>query len=164
MDEQKPWIKTKMIIEVAGFPKEHIDAALNKVSENFGKETKKIKVNNTKVKESQQVKIGNIEKTKLFSGFVDLDFDVEDFSTLVGLMFDWMPSSVEIIEPEKITDNIQELNGVLNDLAGRLHQYDAAVKQLRAKTVLLTRELAKYKTPESKDSAAPETKEQKKEN
>ena len=151
-EQQKPWIKTRMIVEIAGFPKEHIDDALKRASENFGKESKKVKVTNKNIKESQHVKMGEIKDTKIFSGFVEFGAEVEDFSTLVGLVFDWMPSSVEIIEPEKVAENTRELNNVLNDLACKLHQYDAAVKKLKAKAILLAKELAKYKpSQEQKD-------------
>lgn len=148
-EKQQPWLKTRMIIEIAGFPKEHVDKALNVTAENFAKETKQVKVTSKKIKDAQPVKIGKIEKTKMFSGFVEFEADVENFSTMVGLIFDWMPSSVEILEPENTVESARELNNVLNDLASRLHQYDAAVKKLRAKTVLLAKELAKYKKPES---------------
>ena len=139
--EGQPWLKTRLIIEIAGFPKEHVDKALELTAENFGKGDKSVKVKNKKIRDAQQVKIGAIEKTKTYSGFVELEADVENLSTLIGLIFDWMPSSVEIIEPENITETVRELNGVLNDLAGRLHQYDAVVKKLKAKTVLLTKKL-----------------------
>jgi len=144
-EQEKPWIKTRMIVEIAGFPKEHIDDALNRTSENFAKESKQVKVTDKKIREAQHVEIGEIKDTKIFSGFVEFRAEVETFSTLVGLVFDWMPSSVEIIEPEKIAENTRELNNVLNDLAGKLHQYDAAVKKLKARTIILTKELAKYK-------------------
>lgn len=147
-EKQQPWLKTRLIIEIAGFPKEHIDNTLKKTAENFAKQGKNIKLTRSKIKDAQPVKLGKIEKTKLFSGFVELEADVADFSTLIGIIFDWMPSSVEILEPEQITDNIHELNGVLNDLAAKLHQYDSVVKKLKAKTILLSKELAKYKPPE----------------
>ena len=152
MEEQKPWLKTRLIIEIAGCPQEHINNALKATAEKFGKETKQVKVTGRKIKDAQPVKIGKIENVDMFSGFIEFEADVETFSTLVGLIFDWMPSSVEIIEPEDIKENIVELNNILNDLTGRLHQYDAVTKKLKAKSVLLARELAKYKPePEPQD-------------
>lgn len=157
-EKEKPWLKARMIIEIAGFPKEHVDKAITATAENFAKETKQVKVTNKKIRDAQSVKIGNIEKTKMFSGFVEIEADIQDISTLIGLIFDWMPSSVEIIEPEKTAENTRELSNVLNDLAGRLHLYDSAVKKLKAKTVILTRELAKYKKPEAPEPKKDENK------
>lgn len=147
-DEQKPSIKTKMIIEIAGCPKEHVDEALRKTAENFGKESKKVTITSKKIGIAQKVKIEKIENTEMFSGFVEVEFAAETLSTIVGLIFDWMPSSVEVIAPEKISDDTTEINHVLNDLTGRLHQYDSVVKRQKARMVLLARELAKYKPPE----------------
>ncbi|MBD3263052.1 hypothetical protein GF374_01590 [Candidatus Woesearchaeota archaeon] len=144
-ESQRPKIKTRMIIEIAGRPKEHINNALKKTAEDFAKETKKVEVTSRKIREPKKVEFENIKKTDIFSGFVEFHADIEDFSTLVGLIFDWMPSSVEIVEPENISENYKELNGILNDLAGRLHRYDSLVKKLRAKTILLAKELAKFK-------------------
>lgn len=145
MPEANPWIKTKLIIEIAGFPQEHVDAVLAGVAENFAKENKEVKVTGRKIREAKQIKMDKVEKTQFFSGFVEIECDAEKLATLIGLIFDWMPSSIEIIEPEKISENTAELTGLLNDLTAKLHEYDSIVKKLRAQSAILGKELKKTK-------------------
>jgi len=51
-----------------------------------------------------------------------------------------MPSSVEILEPEQISESLQNLNEILNDLAAKLHTYDAMNKKLLAQLNLLKKQ------------------------
>ena len=138
MAEQQKWLKTVMIVEIAGFPKEHIEQTIVLLGEKFAYDLKTVKVTKRLVREPQQIK-----NSKIWSGFVEFHCDVQNLATLIGLIFDYMPSSVEIIEPESITEDALCLAGILNDLAAKLHQYDATVKTLRAKTIILEKELKK---------------------
>ena len=63
-------------------------------------------------------------------------------------------ASVEILEPESITEEMQNLNGILNDLAAKLHQYDATVKMLRAEVALLNKKISKKDNPDAVKPAA----------
>jgi hypothetical protein len=138
MAEQKSWLKVRMIIEIAGFPKEHIENTIILLGEKFAEGLKTVKVTKRLVREPQQIK-----DSKIWSGFIEFHCDVADLATLIGLIFDYLPSSVEIIEPETISSNILDLNGILNDLATKLHQYDSTVKTLKAKIKLIEKELKK---------------------
>jgi hypothetical protein len=138
MAEQQIWLKTRMIVEVAGFPKEHIENTIVLLGEKFAEGLKTVKVTKRLVREPQQIK-----DSKIWSGFIEFHCNIQNLATLIGLIFDYMPSSVEIIEPEKITEDMPYLNGILNDLAAKLHQYDATVKTLRAETRILNKELKK---------------------
>lgn len=138
MTEVQRWLKTRLIVEVAGFPKEHIENTIVLLGEKFAENNPDVKVIKKMVREPVQIK-----DSKIWSGFIEFHCEIKTISTLVGLIFDYMPSSVEIIEPESITEDIQGLNGILNDLAARLHQYDATIKTMKAQTTILGRELGK---------------------
>ncbi len=138
MAEEHKWLKTRMIVEVAGFPKEHIEHTIVLLGEKFAENLKAVKVTKRMVREPVQLK-----DSKIWSGFVEFYCDVQDIATLMGLMFDYLPSSVEIIEPETVTEDTQNLNDILNDLAARLHQYDATIKTMKAQATILGRELSK---------------------
>ena len=45
-------------------------------------------------------------------------------------MFDFMPSSVEVIEPAKVVMNMSESTDLLNNISGRMHRYDEIAKVL----------------------------------
>ncbi len=128
------WIQVKAIIEIAGFPEEHIAQTLTLVKDGLVKEEgfREIK---TKIN-----KPGKISE-KIFSGFIEAEFLVADQSTFMGLIYDYMPSSIEIIAPEEIKEDTLKLSELLNDLAAKLHMYDAAIKRLTAEKVLLARHI-----------------------
>ena len=150
MVEREKWIKARMIVEVAGFPKEHIEQTIVLLGEKFAENNPSVKVTKRMVREPQQVKT-----SKIWGGFIEFSVDVRDLSTFIGLIFDYLPSSVEIIEPDTITEENFKLNGILNDLAGRLHQYDATVKMLRAETRLLSKKAASKEKQANQDQPKP---------
>ena len=49
-------------------------------------------------------------------------------------MFDFMPSSVEVIEPSKVGLRADEATALLNNIAGRMHRYDEIAKIAKIKT------------------------------
>ncbi len=138
MDEI-PWIKARMIIEVAGMPESHVSDTLLVISTRFGEKRKDLKVTDKKIGEPKQA-----EKSKFFTGFVELEFDAKNLEVLFGVVLDFLPSSIEILEPENLKETAFNLNGALNEIVGRLHAYDATVKTLKAEKVIIGRELQKY--------------------
>tara|TARA_Y100000310_G_scaffold302635_1_gene340134 strand:- start:454 stop:870 length:417 start_codon:yes stop_codon:yes gene_type:complete len=131
-------IQTKVVIEILGKPKEHVDTTIkkyvDKILENF-------KVTNHVLYEAEELKD---EKFKgMFSSFVDFDMNFKDFNSLVIFCFDFMPSSVEIVNPKRFDLDSEEVMSFLNDLMTKLHDLDMMVKNLSAENVLLKRELDK---------------------
>lgn len=127
----------KVIIEIAGYP------------ENFVKETMDGVVNN--IKSSKDLKFLShkdfpVKKIdKMFSTFTEFDLEFNSFNDLVEFCFTFMPSSVDILNSKPSFEQ-SEVAGLLNDLMARLHNYDMVVKSLRAKNVLLQREINKLKS------------------
>lgn len=128
------WIQAKAIIEIAGFPEKHIEETLNLVKDKLVKE-KGIKEIKSTVNKPKKI------SEKIFSGFIEAEFLVTDQSTIMGIIYDYMPSSIEIIAPEEIKEDTLKLTELLNDLAAKLHLYDAAIKRLTAEKVLLARHI-----------------------
>jgi len=144
----KPMLKTRLIIEVVGFPEEHINETTRLIAEKFGEGVKEIKVSKSAMREATKISIDPkkpAEEGKFFSGFVEIECDVLDIAALTGIVFDWMPASIEVVEPEMTLEKASDLNAVLNDLCARLHQYDSVIKVLKSQNVILQRELDKYK-------------------
>jgi len=130
-------MKARIIIEIVGSPKEHVDNTLKMVSKKLQGE-KKIKVLNEKFFEAKKV-------DRFFSAFSEIELEVSDVKDFVYLCFDYSPSSVEIFDPEKLEFKSVVLAEFLNDLLARLHKFDMVVKNIHAENVLLKQELAKYK-------------------
>lgn len=123
-------LRALMIVEIAGRPAEHIKKALeNHIKSMESKKDVEIV--------SQMLSDPNlIDKEKnIFSCFAEVEVEVETLARLTELVFDFMPSSIELLEPDKVSLSSQEATMFLNDLAGRLHKYDeiAKIAQLRNK-------------------------------
>lgn len=122
-------VKVKAIIEVVGKPKEHteksIKLVIDKIRENEG----------TKVDQAKVFKPKPVEN--FFSTFAELDLIFDNSEGLLNFCFDFMPSSVEIIEPLELEMESVELANVLNDLLARLHGINANVTNITAENKLL---------------------------
>jgi len=129
MGEEKQKIHSRIIIEMAGAPKEHL--------------VKTMELFIQKMKEDEYVKlIGEetadpVEKDKMWSLFSEMEIEVKDIALLIGFCFDYMPSSVEIISPENFRLNSTDFAGMLNDMQGRLHEIDIVMKGMSAENQLL---------------------------
>jgi hypothetical protein len=116
-------VRAIMIVEVAGRPPEHLKSAL---SEHIGvlNKVNDITVHSIKLSEPRE-----IENSKgMFTCFAEADFECDSFARLSETMFDFMPSSVEIIEPSKVSLNMNEATNLLNNISGRMHRYDELAK------------------------------------
>jgi hypothetical protein len=129
---EKEWpnkVKAIVIIELMGAPETHIKNTMELYLE-------RIKQNEKMIVENED--ISDIEKKdSFFLQFGELTITFKSVKNLIEFCFDYMPSSVEIIEPEKITYNANDLSSILNDLQAKLHQLDMVVKNLRAENKVL---------------------------
>jgi len=118
------WLHAKVIVEVLGAPKEYVSKTLkqytNKIKKEKGIEVLKLKISRPK------------ETKKLFSTFADIEMLVKDASTLAFFCFDYMPSSIEVIDPTTFTYNAHDFSTFFNDLQARLHKLDMMVKNITA--------------------------------
>lgn len=108
-----------MIVEIAGHPPKHISETLEK---HIGalNAFKDIKVHSIKMSEPKELE----EQKGIFTCFAEVDFETENLSRLCDTMFDFMPSSVEVLEPPRVSFTSQEASSLLNNISGRMHCYD----------------------------------------
>ena len=62
-----------------------------------------------------------IEKDGFFSTFTELEILMKNTESLILFSFDYMPASIEVLEPENLVIKNNELSGFMNDLLVRLH-------------------------------------------
>lgn len=124
-------ITTQLIIELAGFPREHVEDTMQKMVENIKKQ---FAVEDARIHDVQRVK-------ELWSTFVDIKIKFDDLGHLTLFCFDYMPSSVDILEPVKFNLESQELNALFNDLMGKIHHYDMLLKNYKITTEMLKKKL-----------------------
>ncbi|MCX6774643.1 MAG: hypothetical protein NTY99_00970 [DPANN group archaeon] len=63
-------------------------------------------------------------------------------------------------EPDQLLVQIADINAIINDLAARLHQYDAALKILRAENFMLKKKLEAGQSDSSQKEKKEEPKSQ----
>ncbi len=130
--EEREWpnkIKAIAIVELMGAPEDHIKNTMQLYLERI-KEHKMMAVEDEFVSEMEK-------KDTFFLQFAELTITFKSAKNLIEFCFDYMPSSIEIIEPEKIIYNSQDLSNIINDLQAKLHQLDMIVKNLRAENNVL---------------------------
>src|SRR3989344_6893563 len=132
----KEKILAKVVIEIVGGPKEHVDMTIRKYMDEIRDEFNVIK---HELYDAEPLKEEKFKR--MFSSFVDLEMEFNNFKDIVGFCFDYMPSSIDIIKPDKANLESKELMDMLNDLMAKLHNLDMRVKNLIAENVLLKREL-----------------------
>jgi len=124
-------IEAMCIVELVGSPKEHVEEVMKKIVEKIQGSFKLIKYDTFETKQMD----------KFWGTFTELTIKFEKLEDLFGFCFDYMPSSVEIIKPDKLDINNNSVNELLNDMIGRLHEYDMLMKNLKAANTLLKKEL-----------------------
>lgn len=135
MENQK--LLAQIILEVLGRPPEHLKEALKLILERLGAE-KGVKVKSSKIHEPKQV-----EDTKdMFTTFAEVTIELDSLENYFGILFGYLPSHIELLEPQSVALSNFQLNELANKLTTKLHSYDAIVKKTMVDREIL---LAKLK-------------------
>lgn len=129
-ESKEPKIIARLLIEVLGAPKAHIDETIRLYVDRI-KQEPEIKIVREEYGEAEE------REDKLFGVYVEIDVEVKRVAQLVWLCFDFMPSSVEILEQTVLTYEQREITDFLNDLQARLHKFDGLLKKLNAENKVL---------------------------
>lgn len=126
----KGQVFAKVIIEMLGAPKEHIEGTLKKYIEKLKKESKSYEIMNADFVEATP-------QGRFFSAFTELDIWFNKPIDLINFCFDSMPSSVDIMRPDDLSISAKALTDLVNDMQARLHEIDMVVKKVKAENKLL---------------------------
>ena len=137
-NEQK--ITAMLMIEVLGRPKEHLIETLEDIKKKIDAE-KGVKVTNIDIKEPTLAK----DQKDLFTTFAEIEVEVNQPSLLAILMFKYMPSHIEIVEPENIKFSNNAFADMLGEISRRLHQYDEILKVMQMEKKVLQNKLEEKK-------------------
>ena len=124
-------ITIKTIIEVIGYPADHVDSTLSQIIEKLEKEDG-IRIINRIIHKSKQLK-------KFFTAFVELEIDIDNLQKTVQFCLDYHPSSIEIQDKENLKIETKELTNSLNDILGTLHKYNMLTKNMEAQLMALNK-------------------------
>lgn len=133
----KGYILCRCIIEVAGTPKAHIEKTIKLVVETI-KNQEDIILKSGDVFETKEVDMKDLKhKGKLYSTYTEIELLFKNTQTLLGFCFDYMPSSVELLDPKDLVFDTNGFAGLINDLIAKLHTVDMLLKNLKAENQIL---------------------------
>jgi len=125
--EQQP-IVARCIVEILGAPQEFIVKSLRDHVDKVRQEGVDIQIE----KYAEPV-----PQDKLFTQFVELQIAFKDLKQLLDFCFDSMPSTVEIMSPEKLSLDMAVFEDFINDFQGKLHHTDMMLKGMQAQKQIL---------------------------
>ena len=113
-------------IEVLGYPEDHVKEVMDKVIEKLKKE-EGFQILKEEINKPEKV------KETFFASFAELEIKLNDFSKLIHFCYDYLPSSLEILDAEKITMPIREFALGINELVAKLHHYNLVLNNISTK-------------------------------
>ena len=132
-------IISRITVEVLGSPKDHVEKALQQVIKNLREDEKGIKV--LKVEEFECKQMDN----KLWNTFADIEFETFELKRVLDVCYDYMPSTIEILEPAGLEIDTNDIADVFNDFLTHLHKYSMVLKKLQTENIYMMKELEKIK-------------------
>ena len=127
---EKGFVLARVIIEIVGKPKEHVEEAISKLLDHM-KKNKGVTILTEHKEEAKE------HEGELWSSFIEAEVLVESMNHLIGFCFDYMPSSVEILEPEDFRFKSREIASILNELQAKLHNLGIVIKRLKNENTFL---------------------------
>ena len=128
------YLLVRVILEVVGGPKEHVDSVIKQ-------QVDAMKAEKTLIMLESELHEAEPQEA-LFIGFAELEFLIKSAKDLAYFCFDYMPSSIEIIEPENFTYKAADFTNFFNDLQAKLHQLNGIVKNALAENKILSKNAA----------------------
>jgi len=119
----------RFIIEVMGRPEEVVKQTLKGVVNSLNK---RYKVNNSEISD-----IEKIEGADLLSGFVEVEFSVDNFEQGFLALLDYGPTVAEVIKPDKVNLNASELQNVFAEVITKLNTMSKAIQALKVENFKL---------------------------
>ena len=105
-------IYARLIFEIMGTPRENVEKAIRLLVEKL-KTLDGVRVVVEKYFDPKKIE-------EMWSNFVEVELFLDNITTLVNMSVDFLPTSIEIIEPEHMSMPSREFGGVLNDLTVKL--------------------------------------------
>ncbi len=131
-------IVARIVVEIIGAPKNHVEDIMKMVVEKF-KAEQGLKVVKEKTADCRET------ENKLWATFSEIEFETEHIRKISDICFDYMPSSVEILEPAGLDMDTSALADMFNEMLAKLHGYAMHAKKLEAENKLLNARMDKLR-------------------
>ncbi len=119
----KKYLHIRVMFEVVGRPKEHVQKTMSAYIENLKKDTELIFVSE-EFDDAEEMEEG------VFGAIAEIELLLQNTEKLTWLCVNFTPASLEILEPAQITIEQKEMTNWYNDLLSRLHEIGVGQKTL----------------------------------
>ena len=116
-------LHASLILEILGRPIENVKEAIQNIVAKMSSE-KGVKILNKNYHEPIPVE----GSEDLFTTFAEVEIEFDAIENYLGILFAYMPSNIDVINPERINITNVNLNDLGNRVVQRLHEYDAITK------------------------------------
>ena len=118
------WIKAEMMIEVLAGSEDTAKRALENHMDKLDREGNTV-VYKMDYKEIKKVENPMPQIKEAYSFVVDVGLVANSYEKLFMLVLTYGPSSIEILEPSRITINVGDAQGILNSISDLIHSFAA---------------------------------------
>lgn len=129
------WILARAIIEVAGKPKKHVADTLKGYIDKIGND--KVIIVKTEISPAKK------QEGDIYAAFCEIEALFKNLTELVYFCFDYMPSNVEIYDPQELVYKTRELNSFINTMQAKLHDANIAAKTIKQHNLKLNESFTK---------------------
>ena len=133
-------LKAHLVLEVMGRPAPHIKKALKEI---VGKIKAEKGINLLKDNYHPAKKVEGSKD--IYTSFAEIDAEFDSLEKLFWVVMAYMPSNIEVYEPDKLKMSSSDINGFANHLVSKLHGYDEIAKKIIAERNILHNQLQQLK-------------------
>lgn len=126
----------RVVIEILAKPQEYAVEVRTNV-------LKKIKEDTEMLVDHEYIAEPKEEENKFYSTFLELEIWFKDLKKLQSFCIDFLPSNIEVLEPENAVFKLNDVNHMLNDLAIKLHAIDKAYRYANTEKMQLNYTITK---------------------
>lgn len=132
---QKGYVHCRVIFEMAGNPKEHVEESLKKYISAIKQDPDYVFMN--------EYYADCEEHDGIWSTFMEAKVLAKNLEKLNILCFNLSPASIEIIEPESFNFTEKNLTDWYNDLLSKIHEVSIVTKSIQSENDLLKNNLGR---------------------
>jgi len=131
---QGGWLKAFITFELAGKPREHIEETLRAYIVTIKTDERIVSLN-------EEYADAIEHDDGMFSAFVEMEALVRDAETLTWIAINFMPASIELLEPAEMHLGGATVTNWYNDLLSKLHEVSNVLREERNVNAHLTEAL-----------------------
>lgn len=129
---EEGYLRVIVIFELVGKPKQHIEQTIKAYVENV-KSQEDIMCIREEFEEANEMEDG------VFSTLAEIELLIPSLEKLTWLCINFTPASIELMEPQTITWEQQQITHWMNDLLSRLHEIGMVQKNLHGQHQILVK-------------------------